>query len=326
MPNSGDPCAFLGVALIEPLHPVKHYRVEEFVSGRPNMSALKELRPDSRRPAKAPFYCLKTQHGYADPGTSPDWNVVPMPLRDKWTGMEGRNSDNNFRMFVAFDAARRERAFRLAFRVYRDCGYVVDTPTGRLSSKFDAQASTLVLLAQDAAGNDAATVSLIFDSPAGLPSDEVRAADLAPLRAQGRRLVEVTRLAIDQDYVGSKPLLVQLINTISIYARHAGGTDFIIEVHPHHANYYRRMMLFEPAGPQRACPRVNGSPGILLRLDLAMQEAEIAIVGGTQGKARGPHGRTLYSQFWALDREPQLAYFMRSQQQLFSAAHRHSLH
>src|SRR4030095_10945145 len=211
------------------------------------MSALPQLHPDSGRPAKTPLYPLETQHDSTERGISSDWNIAPLPLRQKWKDLEGQESDADFRMFVAFDAARRERAFRLAFRVYRDCGYVVDTPSGRLSSKFDAHASTLVLLAQDGAGNDAATVSRVFDSPSGLPCDEVRAAGLAPLRAQARRLVEVSRLAIHQDYVGSKPLLVQLFNAISLYARHESATDFVIEVHPRHVNYYRRLLMFEPA-------------------------------------------------------------------------------
>jgi hypothetical protein len=93
---------------------------------------------------------------------------------------------------------------------------------GRIVSKFDAQLSTLVLLIQDSCGREAATVSLVFDSPAGLPCDEVHGAELAPLRAQGRRLAEVTRLAIDPAHAGDKTLLVQLFNYISVYGRRAG--------------------------------------------------------------------------------------------------------
>ena len=227
---------------------------------------------------------------------------------------EGQERDPGFRTVVASDLAQRERAFRLAYRVYMDCGYALEGAGGRIVSRFDAQPSTLVLLIQDAGGRDAATVSLVFDSPAGLPSDEVYGPDLAPLRDQGRRLVEVTRLAIDQAYVGSKPLLVQLFNSISVYARREEhSTDCVIEVNPRHVNYYRRLLMFEPAGPERPCPRVNGARAKLLKLDLAAQVVEIGIVGGTQGQARGPHGRTLYSHFFALDREPQLAAFMRSQ-------------
>ena len=258
-------------------------------------------------------------------GTKPHWNVVPFlppPNREapdlgalaaELAGVSPDTRDSGFRTFVAANLDRRERAFCLAYRVYLDCGYVVERPARRIVSKFDAQSSTLVLLIQDAEGRDAATVSLVFDSPAGLPSDEVHGDDLAPLRAQGRRLAEVTRLAIGLPYVGSKPLLVQLFNAISAYGRHVeGSTDCVIEVHPRHVNYYRRLLMFEPAGPERACPRANGARAMLLRLDLAKQAAEIAIVGGTQGQARGPHGRTLYSHFRPADQEPQLAAFMRS--------------
>ena len=235
--------------------------------------------------------------------------------KPKKAGVEAQERDSGFRTVVAANLAQRERAFRLAYRVYRDCGYVGETEAGCIVSKFDAQPSTLVLLIQDSGGRDVATVSLVFDSPAGLPSDEIHGAELAELRAQGRRLAEVTRLAIDPAYVGTKTLLVQLFNSISVYGRHEEGTtDCVIEVNPRHVNYYRGLLMFEPAGPARPCPRVNGAQARLLRLDLAAQVAEIGIVGGTQGQVRGPRGRTLYSHFCALEQEPQLAAVMRSQQ------------
>jgi N-acyl amino acid synthase FeeM len=247
------------------------------------------------------------------------------PVRE--ADVEARGQDSSFRTVVAADLTQRDRAFRLAYRVYRDCAYVPETQAGRLVSKFDADPRTLVLLVQDSTGRDIATVSLVFDSSAGLPCDEVRGATLAPLRAQGRRLVEVTRLAIDYAYAGDKALLIQLFNFMSVYARHEeGSTDCVIEVNPRHVNYYRRLLMFEPIGPELACPRVNGARGQLLRLDLAAQAVEIGLVGGTRGQARGPRGRTLYSHFCALDGEPQLAAFIRSQQRPMTAEERRYFH
>jgi hypothetical protein len=269
------------------------------------------------------------------PGAPSGGNIVPLPLRALRQGpqagasvreaanAEAQDRGSGLRTLVAADLAQRERAFRLAYRVYLDCGYVVETEARRIVSKFDAQPSTLVLLVQDAAGSDAATVSLVFDSPAGLPSDEVHGTELASLRAQGRRLVEVTRLAIDLPYVGSKYLLVELFNAITAYARHVqGSTDCVIEVNPRHVNYYRRLLMFEPGGPERPCPRANGASAMLLRLDLAAQASEIAVVGGSHGQARGPHGRTLYSHFCAPDQESQLAAIMHSQQRPMSVEER----
>ena len=266
---------------------------------------------------------------------TPRWPVVPLVPRPLCEGPEfdapawemacigAQGRDSGFRTLVAADLTQRERAFRLAYRVYRESGYALETQAGRIISKFDAEPSTLVLLIQDSKGREAATISLVFDSPAGLPCDEIYQAELAPLRAQGRRLVEVTRLAIDQAFAGTKTLLIQLFNFISVYARREeSGTDFMIEVNPRHVNYYRRLLLFEPAGPERICPRVNGARAQLLRLDLDAQASEIGLVGGTQGQASSHHGRTLYSHFCALDREGRLAAFMRSQQRPMTAEER----
>ena len=238
-----------------------------------------------------------------------------------WKMVEGgeRGDDSGFRMLVASDLALRERAFRLAYRVYLDCAYTVETEAEFIVSRFDTDPGTLVLLIQDSMGRDAATVSVVLDSPLGLPCDDVHGAEVAALRAQGRRLAEVTRLAVDVAYAGKKSLLVHLFNFLSVYARYAGSTDFVIEVHPRHVNYYRRLLLFQPCGPERRCLRVNGAPARLLKLDLGAQVAEIGMVGGTQGQAHGPCGRTLYSHFCALEQEPRLAAFMRSQQRPMTA-------
>lgn len=295
-------------------------------------SAIQQRLQDNGDRNKAALSCaqfMDKERVRADAHSS----VVPLVPRPNWKGpefgasawesVETQGCDSGFRTVVAGTLTQRERAFRLAYRVYRDCGYVGETEAGRIVSKFDAQPGTLVLLIQDSGGCDVATVSLVFDSPAGLPSDEVHGAELAELRAQGRRLAEVTRLAIDPAYVGTKTLLVQLFNAISVYGRHEEGTtDCVIEVNPRHENYYRRLLMFEPAGPARPCPRVNGAQARLLRLDLAAQVVEIGIVGGTQGQVRGPRGRTLYSHFCAPDQEPQLAAFMRSQQRPMTAAER----
>ena len=297
-------------------------------------SAIEQRLQDNGDRAKAALPCVKFTNKVRV-RAEPLWNVVQRVPRPNWegpefcavaremAGVEAQGGHSGFRTLVAADLALRERAFRLAYRVYRDCGYAVETQAGRIVSKFDAQPSTLILLVQDSGGRDAATVSLVFDSPAVLPSDEVHGAELAYLRTQGRRLGEVTRLAIDPAYAGAKALLVQLFNFISVYGRHEeGSTDCVIEVNPRHVNYYRRLLMFEPAGPERACPRVNGARATLLRLDLAAQVVEIGIAGGTQGQVRGPRGRTLYSHFCALDREPRLAGWMRSQHRPMTAEER----
>ncbi len=224
-----------------------------------------------------------------------DWNV------------SGDNGDPGFQIRVAADRATRRRAYALAHRVYSGRGYVSGEQQ-LILSRFDTHTSTLTLLAQDEQGGDAATISLVFDSDEGLPCDEIYRDELDSLRGQGRRLVEVTRLAISEENQRSKLLLVRLFNFIYIFARRVRGfDDFVIEVNPRHVTYYRRLLNFEQVGPERACLRVQGAPAVLLRCDLGMGEREIRRVGG-QG-ARSDE-RTLYPYFYSWLEEGAVAQFL----------------
>jgi hypothetical protein len=232
----------------------------------------------------------------------PPWERAFWPVRGIQGGPE-------FRLRVAADRATRERAYRLACRVYREEGYARPDATW-VVSPFDAVAQTLTLLAEDSQGREAATLTMVFDSEAGLPSDELYGAELSRLRAQGRRLGEYTRLAVDPRFSGNQVLIVSLSNFGSVFARYvAGATDFVIEVNPHHASYYRRKFLFEPLGPERPCPRVLDAPALLLRLDLDLQAEQIRLVGGT-GDPVGGARRTIYSHYYSPAEETGLAAFL----------------
>lgn len=188
--------------------------------------------------------------------------------------------EDHCRILVANNRETRERAYRLAYQVYREKGYVPENSTGMLVTPYDTQPETLTLLAEDSHGQAMGTVTLVFDSPAGLPSNEIYGSELNDLRAQGRRMAEVIRLAVDKSHPHSMMLLIRMLNFLTIFSRRVRkDTDFIIEVNPHHVAYYRRMVLFEQAGPVRACPRVNGAPAVLLRLDLSLMDSEIRAHG-----------------------------------------------
>jgi hypothetical protein len=208
----------------------------------------------------------------------------------------GEDGAAGYRMVVASDRKARQAAYSLAHRIYQRCGYA-DEKSEMIVSAHDANPESITLLARDEAGNDAATISLVFDSPAGLPCDEIYGPEVNALRARGRRLVEVTRLAIDEPYKRSKALLVKLFNFVYIFARRVKGyDDFVIEVLPRHASYYQRLLSFELAGPERPCPRVQNSPSLLLRLDFAVADEAIR---RTSGKGFAAGSRTLYPHFYS---------------------------
>lgn len=178
-----------------------------------------------------------------------------------------------FRIRGAGDLRSRDAAYRLAWQVYRQKGYAADSPSQRLVETYDARPETCTLLGEDAAGAPAGTVTLVFDAPQGLPCDAIFQAELSELRARGRKLVEVSRLAIADRFRYARALLERMINLIMLHARCTRGyDDFVIEVNPRHAGFYRRFLGFEVLGAERPCPRVSGAPAVLLHLDLTVFE------------------------------------------------------
>ena len=225
----------------------------------------------------------------------------------KWdiTGSDGGSA--LYRLTVASDRATRERAYRLAHRVYERCGYAA-SGSGLCVCEYDLKPATLTLLIEDMDGRDIGTVSLVFDSAADLPCDEIYRGELDGLRARGCKLVEVTRLVMDEAHAHSRLLLIRMFNCIQIFAhrvRHA--TDFVIEVNPTHVNYYRRLLKFDVLGEERPCPRVKGAPAVLLRLNLAFAQNEIERFRGAENRASE---RSLYPYAYGASDEREAADFM----------------
>ena len=100
------------------------------------------------------------------------------------------------------------------------------------------------------------TVSFVEDSSDGLPMDAVYADELAPLRAQGERLVEVGALAVEPRW--RKTGLVLLLNKLMVLTAMAAKADrMVIAVHPDAEVIYRETLCFERIGPVRSYPGLN---------------------------------------------------------------------
>jgi hypothetical protein len=168
-----------------------------------------------------------------------------------------------YRVLVAVTDDQRNRANKLVRQRYALSGYarLVDPLVeGRPPCR------SIVLLVEASNGRPLATATVLDDSPSGLPCDEIYRREIDELRRAGRRLTEVVRLAADARSADSQLVLLQLMAFVYVGAAMAfGATDAVIEVNPRHVVYYRRMLSFEPIGPERPCPRVGGAPAVLLR-------------------------------------------------------------
>lgn len=190
---------------------------------------------------------------------------------------ETRGSKQEFKVRLATTEDRRKAASLLIEKMYSWRGYEAN-PLGQDPNKI-----TLVAYQDDKV---VGTLTLGLDSPGGMVVDQLYKKEADQLRAQGRKICDVTKLAVDQD-IKSKSVLGALFHLSVIYGRNIHhATDFLIEVNPRHALFYQRMIGFVPFGEEKICPRVN-APAVLLKLDLAYADEQVKKYGGIGAEAHG---------------------------------------
>jgi hypothetical protein len=113
-------------------------------------------------------------------------------------------------------------------------------------------------------------------------------------------LCEPSRLAIDTHV--PKRVFASMIHISYIYAHNIHGyTDYVIEVNPRHATFYKKMLGFAQLAPERMCTRVN-APAVLLRLRLDYMRQQIEKFGGLM--EQGGRERSYYPYFFSRLDEP----------------------
>jgi hypothetical protein len=191
-----------------------------------------------------------------------------------------------FHIRMVNSQGRREAASLLVKKRYSWRGYSVTPPSVKEPNR--------ITLAADTEGRTVGTITLCLDGRMGLPADENFEDKLDELRAQGRRLSEPSRLAIDDNV--PQRVFASLVHITYIYAHNIFGlTDWVIEVNPRHVMFYKRMLGFQIFGQERNCTRVN-APAVLLRLELDYMAEKIEKFGGLMEM----HGRerSLYPYFF----------------------------
>lgn len=178
---------------------------------------------------------------------------------------------SRFKIRLASTEGRRSSASYLIKKMYGWRGY-------ETSGAIPVTPNQMTLVA----GEDARTLGTLtigFDSEEGLLVDELYRDEIDKLRAGGARLCEFTKLAVERNE-HARELLAMMFHIAYMYARRLHGcTAVLIEVNPRHVRFYHAMLGFEIIGPERNCPRVN-APAVLLKLDLAYCEEQIARYGG----------------------------------------------
>lgn len=114
------------------------------------------------------------------------------------------------------------------------------------------------------------TASIIFDSPLGLPMDNIYQEEVDSLRTEGARICEVTMLA-DRRRAGIRtiPSILKMFKLILHYAHNKGRvTDILITINPSHEVFYTRYLPFEDFAGLRYYPSVKDAPALAKRQNL----------------------------------------------------------
>ncbi len=196
---------------------------------------------------------------------------VPRSIRDRLIRARmfaDESALDGLEVKVADTSPEIERAAGLLHDAYVGRGLVASHSSRLRVTPHLVLPSTVTLVARN--GTEiVGCLSLFGDSTLGLPMEEVFAAEVATLRDQSRRLIELGALAITPAYwrTGLAFLLYKLAYHVSHDLQ--GADDFVFAVHPDAESVYRATLLCERMGAVRRYPGLNRAAlAVMLRLDL----------------------------------------------------------
>jgi len=171
-----------------------------------------------------------------------------------------------------------EGAFRLVFREYSCRKYI---PKGLKSdmrlSFYNALPTTTTFIAKRGK-KVVATLTLICDTPIGLPMDKLYRKELDTFRRKKLRIAEVSQFAVSRELYppskysmfnfGKLIFIFRLFKILLDFARNIERIDRLcITIHPKHKNMYK-FLAFRKFGKKKAYDVVNKAPAVGLFLDI----------------------------------------------------------
>ena len=181
--------------------------------------------------------------------------------------------DGKFSIRTANRPELRQEAYKLLYKIYSKMGIAQDKSTDIWLSIFDALPETTTLVAEDHKGEIGGAITLVFDSPIGLPADALYNEEIDELRNPGRKICEIISFGINEAVRGSVKILAILFYSAYLLAwRKNKATDFVITVAARHEKFYCRAIKFKKIGAVRSYSKVNGIPTVLLNLPLKLPD------------------------------------------------------
>ena len=170
---------------------------------------------------------------------------------------------------VANQLNLRQKAYKLMHGLYSQSGFAPKNNTDLWLSIYDALPDSITFLAEDDQGCSGGTLTIVFDSPIGLPADELYKGEIDEIRNTGGQICEFVSLGIKNTAKNPLKILASLFYCAFLHAWSTKNSrQLIITVHSRYENFYRHKIFFDKIGPERNYAKVNGAPTVLLKLSL----------------------------------------------------------
>jgi hypothetical protein len=194
--------------------------------------------------------------------------------RQSWVAGHDRTA---LHIAVAMSPKQLAAATGLIRERYAWRGYNVHEPADAPSEQRDERLSQEITFLVESDQATLGTLTLGLDGPRGLRAEAAYGDVIDQFRAAGRRVCELTRLAL-AERIDSKTVLASLFSLAHAVGRTVHDvTDVFVEVNPRHVAFYLRVLGFVVAAGETLCERVN-APSVLLQLELDALEKRLGLV------------------------------------------------
>lgn len=196
---------------------------------------------------------------------------------------------------VASNKNEINQAFKLLYESYLANGLMDSKDHELRVTKYHCLPTSIIIVAIYK-GEVIGTVTHVLDSQLGLPSEV--AVDLSSFRKSGKRIAEISALAIKKDFRRSHSLVFSLTRYMYHYAtQYAGVNYWIIGVRSNVASYYQAVFFFHRFKTKKiAHGFVNNSPSYFLYANLGELESLFL-----KYYAHKEHSKNLFKFYWQQD-------------------------
>lgn len=185
-------------------------------------------------------------------------------------------------VYIASSLKERAEIYHMVHQIYQELGYTSDSGSDMWISFHDSLSDTTTIVTEEK-GKITGSLTLVFDSPAKLPADELYANELDEIRKDpSKKIFEAISFVVSKEQRTNPKIIAYLMSTLySIGFDLHEATDLVITVHTKHVSFYQKVLLFDVIGEVKNYPKVNQTPARLLHLtkDQIRKNYQLATLG-----------------------------------------------